>query len=89
MVRPPHPYFLLTPRPPVTLHYDRVRNDAFSAALYVDDLVKGSELVERQAGAALGARSRLAARVAVPPIPPSPNCCKGARSRIARQGKPR
>jgi hypothetical protein len=55
--------------------------------LYVDDVVQESELVERQAGAALGATSRLAAKVAVPPIAPSPNGCKGARSRIARPGK--
>src|SRR5713226_8819150 len=57
--------------------------------LYVDDLVEESELVERQTGAPLGARSRLAARVAASPIALSPNGCKGKKSRIARRGKPR
>jgi hypothetical protein len=61
----------------------------FSATLYVDNLVEESELVERQAGAALGTRSRLAARVAAPPLALSPNGCKGRKSRIARRGKPR
>jgi hypothetical protein len=61
----------------------------FSTALYVDDLVQRSELVERQTGAALGDRSRLAAKVAAPPLALSPNGCKGRKSRIARRGKPR
>src|SRR5260370_8369615 len=61
----------------------------FSAPLYVDDLVEESELVERQTGAPLGARSRLAARVAATPIALSPNGCKGKKSRIARRGNPR
>src|SRR5216684_3170233 len=61
----------------------------FSTALYVDDLVQESELVERQTGAALGERSRLAARVAASPIALSPNGCVGRKSRIARRGKPR
>src|SRR5260370_39587516 len=61
----------------------------FSTPLYVDDLVEESELVERQTGAPLGERSRLAARVAASPIALSPNGCKGKKSRIARRGKPR
>src|SRR5260370_30480181 len=60
-----------------------------STPLYVDDLVEESELVERQTDAPLGARSRLAARVAATPIALSPNGCKGKKSRIARRGKPR
>src|SRR5713226_3280169 len=63
--------------------------EGFSTPLYVDDLVEESELVERQTGAPLGARSRLAARVAASPIALSPNGCKGKKSRIARRGKPR
>src|SRR5229473_4630519 len=61
----------------------------FSTPLYVDDLVEESELVERQTGAPLGERARLAARVAASPIALSPNGCKGKKSRIARRGKPR
>jgi hypothetical protein len=60
-----------------------------STPLYVDDLVEESELVERQTGAPLGARSRLAARVAATPLALSPNGCVGRKSRIARRGKPR
>src|SRR5713226_4031704 len=60
-----------------------------NSLLYVDDMVEESELVERQTGAPLGARSRLAARVAASPIALSPNGCKGKKSRIARRGKPR
>ena len=60
-----------------------------STPLYVDDLVEESGLVERQTGAPLGERSRLAARVAASPIALSPNGCKGKKSRIARRGKPR
>src|SRR5712664_2100623 len=60
-----------------------------STPLYVDDLEEESELGERQTGAPLGARSRLAARVAASPIALSPNGCKGKKSRIARRGKPR
>src|SRR6266851_4000477 len=63
--------------------------ESFSTPLYVDDLVEESELVERQTGAPLGARSRLAARVAASTIALSPNGCKGKKSRIARRGKPR
>src|SRR5260370_36848363 len=59
-----------------------------STPLYVDDLVEESELVERQTGAPLGERSRLAARVAASPLALSPNGCKGKNSRIARRGKP-
>src|SRR6266849_2982187 len=75
----------------VTLSFTTPRRfiPAHSATLYVDDLVEGSELVERQTGAPLGARSRLAARVATTPIALSPNGCKGKKSRIARRGKPR
>ncbi len=62
---------------------------SLSTPLYVDDLVEGSELVVRQTGAPLGERSRLAARVAAPPIALSPNGCMGRKSRIARRGKPR
>ena len=58
-------------------------------ALYVDEVVQESELVVRQTGAALGETSRLAARVAAPPLALSPNGCKGRKSRIARRGKPR
>jgi hypothetical protein len=60
-----------------------------SRALYVDDLVEESELMLRQTGAALGERSRLAARVAAPSLALSLNGCKGRKSRIARRGKPR
>src|SRR5579864_7155050 len=86
---PAHPHSLLTPRPPKNLHHNPVRNDPFSAPLYVDNLVEESELVGRQTGAPLGERSRLAARVAASPIALSPNGCKGKKSRIARRGKPR
>jgi hypothetical protein len=64
-------------------------NRRFSASLYVDEVVQESELVVRQAGAPLGKRARLAARVAAPPLALSPNGCKGRKSRIARRGKPR
>ena len=57
--------------------------------LYVDEVVQESELVVRQTGTPLGEKSRLAARVAVPPLALSPNGCKGKKSRIARRGKPR
>jgi len=57
--------------------------------LYVDDVVQESELVVRQAGASLGNRARLAARVVASPQALSPNGCKGKKSRIARRGKPR
>jgi hypothetical protein len=60
-----------------------------STALYVHEVVPESELVVRQTGAALGEKSRLAAKVAAPPLALSPNGCKGGKSRIARQGKPR
>jgi hypothetical protein len=66
-----------------------MRKDPFSAALYVDDLVEESKLMVRQTGAALGERSRLAAKVAAPSLALSPNGCKGRKSRIARRGKPR
>src|ERR1700730_2539845 len=65
------------------------RQIGFSAPLYVDDSVEESELVERQTGAPLGERTRLAARVAASPIALSPNGCKGKKYRIARRGKPR
>jgi hypothetical protein len=55
--------------------------------LYVDNLVQESELVVRQTGAPLGEKSRLAAKVAAPPLALSPNGCKGRKSRIARRGK--
>src|SRR5216683_1677462 len=75
----------------VTLSFSTPRRfiPAHSTPLYVDDLVEESELVERQTGAALGERSRLAARVAASPIALSPNGCVGRKSRIARRGKPR
>ena len=61
----------------------------FSASLYVGEVVPESELVVRQTGAPLGVKSRLAAEVAAPPLALSPDGCKGKKSRIARQGKPR
>jgi hypothetical protein len=66
-----------------------VPQSSLSAPLYVDDLVQESESVVRQTGARLGEKSRLAAKVAVPPLALSPNGCKGRKSRIARRGKPR
>jgi hypothetical protein len=70
--------------------YRLVRDLALlSTPLYVDEVVQESELVVRQAGTALGVKSRLAARVAAPPLALSPNGCKGKKSRIARRGKPR
>jgi hypothetical protein len=60
-----------------------------STALYVDEVVQESELVVRQTDAPSGERSRLAARVAIPPLALSPNGCAGGKSRIARRGKPR
>src|ERR1700737_3338636 len=61
----------------------------FSTALYVTDVVEPSTDVARQAGAALGPRPRLAAKVAAPSQRSSPNGCKGRKSRIARLGKQR
>jgi hypothetical protein len=60
-----------------------------STPLYVDEVVQEAELVVRQAGAPLGAKARLAAKVAAPPLALSPNGCKGRKSRIARRGKSR
>ena len=60
-----------------------------STPLYVDEVIEESELVVRQAGTALGVKSRLAAEVAAPPLVLSPDGCKGKKSRIARRGKPR
>jgi hypothetical protein len=57
--------------------------------LYVTDVVEPSTDVARQAGAALGPRPRLAAKVAAPSQRSSPNGCKGRKSRIARLGKQR
>jgi hypothetical protein len=57
--------------------------------LYVTDVVAESKDVARQAGAALGPRPRLAAKVAAPSRRSSPNGCKGKKSRIARLGKQR
>jgi hypothetical protein len=62
---------------------------AFSTALYVGNLLQESEQGARQAGAALGPRPRLAAKVAAPSRRSSPNGCKGKKSRIARLGKQR
>jgi hypothetical protein len=70
-------------------NYPKMDFMTFSTALYVDEVVQESELVVRQTGAPLGARSRLAAKVAAPPLALSPNGCKGRKSRIARRGKPR
>ena len=61
----------------------------FSAALYVTDVVEPSTDLARQAGAALGPRPRLAAKVAALSQRSSPNGCKGRKSRIARLGKQR
>jgi hypothetical protein len=66
-----------------------VTNRTFSAALYVGELVQEAEVVVRQTDAALGERSRLAARVAASPLALSPNGWMGKKSRIARRGKPR
>ncbi len=58
----------------------------FSAALYVTDVVEPSTDVARQAGAALGPRPRLAAKVAAPSQRSSPNGCKGRKSRFKCDG---
>src|SRR5713226_6665291 len=64
----------------ITITIKMTNQTPSSTPLYVDDLVEGSELVVRQTGAPLGERSRLAARVAAPPIALSPNGCMGRKS---------
>src|SRR5580700_11340136 len=80
-----HLQLLLPPR----LYTAERKTRRFSASLYVGEVVPESELVVRQTGAPLGVKSRLAAEVAAPPLALSPDGCKGKKSRIARQGKPR
>ena len=75
---------------PLRLRSGRIgANSFFSAALYVADVVESSTDEARQAGASLGKKPRLAAKVAAPPSCLSPNGCRGTKSRIARLGKQR
>ena len=64
--------------------FPKLSNQLPLSALYVTDVVEPSTDLARQAGAALGPRPRLAAKVAAPSRRSSPNGCKGRKSRIAR-----